>query len=103
MLQTQRAWCGVIELVPAWSDHNPRSTLLQLLTLMDAGDLQKVSCSETLLQQVFGVSDPATLQEMQRELCNLTSADFASLTRLLSSQIDLKKLLPLVNEHQPPN
>ena len=70
--------------------------LPQLLALTNGKTLQSAACDEAQLQQIFGVDNPATLHEMRQELCNLTGDDFASIARVLATQIDLNKLLPLV-------
>ena len=75
----------------------------QLLTLIDADTFQGASCDEDKLKQLFGVSNETTLHQMQRELCNLTSADFASIARVVTEQIDMDKLLTSVRKAPRPH
>ncbi len=87
-----------IHLSPAVADAilNSKIDPQEILALMDTKTLQDAACDRTQLQKIFGITDEATLDEMQRELCNLTAANFTSIARVLASQIDLDKLVPLL-------
>ncbi|XP_038069738.1 phospholipid-transporting ATPase ABCA1-like isoform X2 [Patiria miniata] len=74
---------------------NSNVSAQEFLALTDPDTFQSASCDEAKLKQIFGVTNLTTLHEMQRELCNLTTADFASIAGVISKQIDLNKLLPL--------
>ncbi|XP_022097183.1 ATP-binding cassette sub-family A member 1-like isoform X2 [Acanthaster planci] len=76
---------------------NSNVSAQELVALMNADTFQSASCDEDRLRQLFDVTNETTLHEMRQELCNLTSADFASVTQVLAKQLDLNKLLPLIS------
>ncbi|XP_071800403.1 phospholipid-transporting ATPase ABCA1-like isoform X2 [Asterias amurensis] len=89
-----------INLSPAVADAILNSSIDQqeLLALLDTKTLQDAACDKTQLQKIFGITNETTLDEMQKELCNLTAANFTSIVQVLASQIDLNKLIgPLLS------
>ncbi|XP_022109857.1 ATP-binding cassette sub-family A member 1-like [Acanthaster planci] len=86
-----------LQLSPAVADAilNAKMTPEQVLSLLNTETFQDVSCDKEELQKLFGVENQTTLDTMQRELCNLTADDLASLSKMLAGQVDIDKLISL--------